>query len=170
MPGNPWDQLPLSLLFEFHDGAARIDGVPQLLQPLVGLPRGCFIGKNHGTIIRDVRKDLPDSGAIRLRQLEKIHLVHLYQGVRSHHGHRFHAVRKGLNIKILSVQLMKIEGLRQVIQKQLFQLLKIMVQQEAFLAMKHIQTGRRTAANIIFQHLQIVCLFFIRFLRHGITS
>ena len=136
---HPGDQLPLALLGKLHDGGAAVNGLPQLFQPLVGLPRYRLVGKDHGAVIGNVRKDLGHLVSVCLRQLEQVDLVHMDQGVVRHHGQIFHGIGEILDRKRLVVETVEVEGFGQIVQQDLLHLTKIVVQQEDFLTMENIE-------------------------------
>ena len=170
MLGNPCNQIPLALLGKFNHRRIGTYGIPEIFKPLIRLPFVGLIGKHHGAVLRNIGQHFGDLIPIRLRKLKDVHIIHLNQGALCHHGHRFHGIGKGLDVKGFVVQLVEIEGLRQIIQQELLQLFKIVVQKKHFFTMKHIEIRRRTAANGSFQFLQGIRFFIIRLFRHGITS
>ena len=139
---HPRDQLPLTLFGKLNDGAVFIDGAPQLLQPLIGLPGYGLVGKDHGAVVRDVREYFRSLVPLCLRQPEQVDLIHLNQGMRCHHGQIFHGIGKVLDGKGLIIQLVEIKGFRQLVQEDLLHLLEIVIQQKDFLTMENIEPAQ----------------------------
>ena len=123
MPGHPGDQVPLVLLGKFHDAAVALHCFPEFFQPLVRLPGGGEIGKDHSAVVRDILKNVDHFLPVGFVHLEGVHIVHLDEGIFRHHGKILHRVRKGLQIESLLIQAVVIEGFCQGVQKLLFDLL-----------------------------------------------
>ena len=154
MPGDPGHQIPLILPSELYDAAMLADGLPELFQPLVRFPGNGEVGKYHRAIVRHVAENLRQLVPVAFRQLERIHIVHLHQGVLGHHGQIFHTVGKALHVEGLLVQPVIVEGFRQRIQRQLAHLGQIMIQQEGFLPVKKVQPPQFFLLQLRFQFLQ----------------